>query len=75
VPLAKGDSKLTACQRQERAQIYADRAMATLWQAVQNGYKDAAHMKKDTDLDPLRARGDFQKLVKKLEGKSGTGAK
>ena len=30
---------------------------------------DVAHMKKDTDLDPLRQRDDFQKLVAELEGK------
>jgi tetratricopeptide (TPR) repeat protein len=75
VPLAEGDSKLTASQRQERAQAYANRAVATLRQAVQNGYKDAAHMKTDTDLDPLRSREDFQKLVKELEDKVATGAK
>ena len=32
------------------------------------GYKDAAQMKKDTDLDPLRAREDFKKLLAELEG-------
>ncbi len=38
------------------AQDDADRAMRWLHQAVQAGYKDAAHMKKDHDLDPLRGR-------------------
>jgi hypothetical protein len=42
---------------------------------VQNGYKDVAHIKKNTDLDPLRAREDFQKLMKELEGEVATGAK
>jgi hypothetical protein len=36
---------------------------------VSKGYKDVAHMKKDTDLDPLRQREDFQKLIAELEGK------
>jgi hypothetical protein len=34
------------------------------------GYKDAPqrkHRKKDTDLDPLRQREDFKKLVAELE--------
>ena len=31
------------------------------------GYKDAAQMKKDTDLDPLREREDFKKLQAELE--------
>ncbi len=47
----------------------ADRAMQWLQKAVQAGYKDAAHMKKDTDLDPLREREDFKKLVAELEKK------
>jgi hypothetical protein len=36
--------------------------------AVNKGYKDVVHMKKDTDLDPLRQREDFQKLVAELQG-------
>ena len=48
----------------------ADRAMEWLHKAVQAGYKDAAHMKKDTDLDPLRERADFKKLVAELEAKA-----
>jgi hypothetical protein len=37
--------------------------------ATSKGYKDVPHMKKHTDLDPLRHREGFQKLVTKLEGK------
>jgi eukaryotic-like serine/threonine-protein kinase len=48
----------------------ADKAMAWLTKAVALGYKDAAHMKKDTDLDALRDRADFKKLVADLETKS-----
>ena len=47
----------------------ADRAMELLAKAVQAGYKDVAHMKKDTDLDPLRDRDDFKKLIAELEAK------
>jgi hypothetical protein len=36
---------------------------------VSKGYKDVAHMKRDTDLDPLRQRQDFQKLIAELDGK------
>ena len=43
--------------------------MKWLRDAVSKGYKDVAHMKKDTDLDPLRKREDFQKFVAELEGK------
>ncbi len=47
----------------------ADRAMQFLHKAVQAGYKDAAHMKKDTDFDALRDREDFKKLFAELEQK------
>ena len=43
--------------------------MKLLREAVSKGYQDVAHMKKDTDLDPLHPRQDFQKLLTELEGK------
>jgi serine/threonine protein kinase len=46
----------------------ADRALAWLNQAVAAGYKNAAHMKQDKDLDVLRDRADFTKLVTMVEG-------
>jgi serine/threonine protein kinase/tetratricopeptide (TPR) repeat protein len=49
---------------------YAARAVALLRQAIGKGIKDAAHMKKDTDLDALRAREDFRKLLADLDGES-----
>jgi serine/threonine protein kinase/tetratricopeptide (TPR) repeat protein len=49
---------------------YADQAMELLQKAVQAGWKDAAHMKKDTDLAPLRNREDFKKLLTDLEAKT-----
>jgi serine/threonine protein kinase/tetratricopeptide (TPR) repeat protein len=44
----------------------ADRAMAGLKQAVAAGYRDGEHMQKDSDLDALRDREDFKKLVADL---------
>jgi hypothetical protein len=44
----------------------ADLAMARLTQAVAAGYKDAAHIAQDRDLDALRDRADFRKLVTML---------
>ena len=44
-------------------------------QAVQKGYQDVAHMKKDTDLDSLRQREDFQKLIRELEARKPAGTK
>jgi tetratricopeptide (TPR) repeat protein len=45
---------------------HAKRALEILNLAVKTGWKDAAHMKKDTDLDPLRDREDFKKLMESL---------
>ena len=54
----------------DKKQAHADRAMELLHQAVKAGYKDAAHMKKDTDLDALRDREDFKNLIAELEAKA-----
>jgi serine/threonine protein kinase/Tfp pilus assembly protein PilF len=67
IPLAEKDAKLPEAKRKELAQSYADQALEALRQAVAKGYKDAALMKKDTDLDPLRGRDDFQKLLAEVE--------
>jgi serine/threonine protein kinase/tetratricopeptide (TPR) repeat protein len=40
-----------------------DRAMGVLRRAVAAGYRPAAWMQRDPDLDPLRARPDFQLLM------------
>jgi serine/threonine protein kinase/tetratricopeptide (TPR) repeat protein len=45
----------------------AEEAMAMLNQAVARGYQNAAHLKEDRDLDALRQRADFQKLLADLE--------
>jgi hypothetical protein len=61
--------KLDDRQRREAVQFYGDGAMKLLREAVNKGYKDVAHLKKDADLDPLRSRDDFQKLIAEQEGK------
>ena len=69
VPIVAKHDKLDDRQRQEAARFYGDAAMKLLRDAVSKGYKDVAHMKKDIDLDPLRQREDYQKLVAELDGK------
>lgn len=44
-----------------------DRMMEWLQKAVQAGYKDAANIMKHTNLDALRPREDFKKLIAELE--------
>jgi serine/threonine-protein kinase len=67
VPLAEKDAGLPEAKRQELARSYADRALDALRRAVKSGYKDAARMKKDPALDPLRQRPDFQQLLQDLK--------
>jgi serine/threonine protein kinase/tetratricopeptide (TPR) repeat protein len=50
----------------QQADAEADRAMAWLAQSVNAGFKNAAHMKQDKDLDALRDRPDFVNLVAAL---------
>jgi hypothetical protein len=58
-------------QRQGRRRGRAPRRAAAglLRDAVTKGWKNADHMKKDSDLDSLRKRDDFQKLLAELEKK------
>jgi tetratricopeptide (TPR) repeat protein/tRNA A-37 threonylcarbamoyl transferase component Bud32 len=67
IPIVAQHGKLDAPQRQAAGQFYSDEAMRLVREAVSKGYKDAAHMQRDTDLAPLRPREDFQKLLKELE--------
>jgi hypothetical protein len=45
--------------------------MTSQWEVnfVQAGYMDAAHMAKDSDLDSLRDREDFKKLMEALKNR------
>jgi serine/threonine protein kinase len=46
-----------------------DLAMAWLHKAVAAGFSNASHVKQDNDLDALRERADFKKLLAELENK------
>jgi len=48
------------------AEAEADRALAWLERAVAAGYRDAANMATDHDLDALRHRADFKGLLARL---------
>jgi serine/threonine protein kinase len=73
--LAAKDSQLSLAKREEQARTYVDRAMELLRRAVQKGYKDAATLKKEADLEPLRSREDFRKLLADVEASAKSGAK
>jgi hypothetical protein len=56
VPIVAKHARLNATQREEAAKLHGDAAMKLLRDAVSKGYKDVAHLKKDTHLDPLQQR-------------------
>ena len=60
---------LASAKIADKKKEYADRAMELLQKAVKAGWNDAEHTAKDTDLDPLRDREDFKKLLADLEKK------
>jgi len=45
----------------------AARAVELLRAAVRAGFREAAHLKSDEDLVPLRAREDFRAVLKEME--------
>jgi tetratricopeptide (TPR) repeat protein len=67
VPVAVADERLPEPRRQQVMRTYSDRSMELLRAAAAKGFRDAAHMKKDADLDPIRGRDDFRKLIDDLE--------
>jgi serine/threonine protein kinase/tetratricopeptide (TPR) repeat protein len=71
VTFANQDTALHEARRKELAQTYTEQALALLRQAVTRGFKDVARVKKDLDLEPLRTREDFRKLLANLEAGSG----
>ncbi len=62
----EGD-KLDEAKRRAEIQFYGDQAMAMLRDAIAKGYKDAAPLRTDKELDPIREREDFKKVVAELE--------
>jgi serine/threonine protein kinase/tetratricopeptide (TPR) repeat protein len=63
------DPKTPQADAPRLAKEQAELAMAWLHKAVAAGFADAAHMKKDEDIDALRGREDFQKLLADLLAK------
>jgi serine/threonine-protein kinase len=61
----KPEPDLTASDRDDRRNT-ADEAIARLKQAVASGYRNRTRFEHDSPLDPLRARPDFQELLRSL---------
>jgi hypothetical protein len=60
------DPKTPAADAGQLAREQADLAMGWLRKAVAAGFKNAEHMKKDTDLDALRENPEFKALLAEL---------
>jgi hypothetical protein len=58
----------------EQAEVYAAQAVKLLEKAQAAGFfkdsKKVIHMKKDTDLDPLRSRADYRQFLNLLKAKA-----
>ncbi len=67
VRVVRRDKSLSAQERSRLENDYAAQAVRMLDKAIKEGYTERAHMEADTDLDPLRARPDFQRLMADLE--------
>jgi serine/threonine protein kinase/tetratricopeptide (TPR) repeat protein len=49
------------------AKSYADDAVGTLRSAVKKGFRDAAELESVAELEPIRGRDDFRKLLMEIE--------
>ena len=66
-PMAESPArKISGGLRGALSESLSDRAMPALRDAVAAGYRDWKHMAKDSDLDSLRSRADFQLLMMDL---------
>jgi serine/threonine protein kinase/tetratricopeptide (TPR) repeat protein len=65
------DTKLSPNDRQRLKARYGDRAMYFLSQAIAKGWRHPTVIRADGDLNTLRVREDFQKLLAELEASSG----
>jgi tetratricopeptide (TPR) repeat protein len=63
------DPKTPAADAARLAKEQADLAMDWLRKAVTAGFRDVEHLKRDKDLDVLREREDFKKLISDLQAK------
>jgi tetratricopeptide (TPR) repeat protein len=73
--VAGKDAKLSEAERQKLANEYAARAVELLRRAAAVGFfqflaQARDQLKTDKDLDPVRSRADFKKLLAEVEGKA-----
>jgi serine/threonine protein kinase len=73
----RGDGKLNSEERERLADQYATQAMALLVEADRAGFLKSddrrQHVQKDTDLDPIREREEFKRLLADWEARASGG--
>jgi tetratricopeptide (TPR) repeat protein len=57
-----------SAEEQAKREGYLDRAATTLRQAVAVGFKDLGNLEQNPDLNPIRERTEYRKLVAQLKG-------
>jgi serine/threonine protein kinase len=68
--LSAGAAKKRGEDATPLAKQCADEAVRVLKQAIRNGYKNAASVKQERDLDAIREREDFKNVLAELAGKN-----
>jgi thiol-disulfide isomerase/thioredoxin/tetratricopeptide (TPR) repeat protein/tRNA A-37 threonylcarbamoyl transferase component Bud32 len=65
--VVQANRQLPGAEREQLFDAYAKRAIELLKQSFDQGNNDPNWMEKDHDLDPLRARADYQTFVAELD--------
>jgi thiol-disulfide isomerase/thioredoxin len=66
---AAAQPELPEAERRQLVDAHGSAAVKLLGMAVHLGYRDHPHMERDPDMDPLRARPDYQQLVAELSSR------
>jgi thiol-disulfide isomerase/thioredoxin/tetratricopeptide (TPR) repeat protein len=67
VTQVRKDGQLSEADREKRSRDYADQALALLAEAVQKGYRKPADAARDRDLEPLREREEYKRLLVEMK--------
>jgi tetratricopeptide (TPR) repeat protein len=67
--VAEKDDRLTPEQSKQKVELYANQAMKLLREAIQKGFQDLDHLRRDSELAALRSRKDFTEFLAQLEAK------
>jgi tetratricopeptide (TPR) repeat protein len=66
ISLCNQDQGISASEHDNLVRAYADRAMAALGAATEDGFHDLSELTSSHTYDPLRGRPDFARLVKHI---------